>query len=85
MGAPTEQGAAQLAKSQPIARAGQPEDIANMALFLASDESEWITGTSMLVDGGYMARAHSFGTMTPSDWSSSRGFVGPSFQIPRRS
>jgi NAD(P)-dependent dehydrogenase (short-subunit alcohol dehydrogenase family) len=85
MGAPTEQGASQLAKSQPIARAGQPEDIANMALFLASDESEWITGTSMLVDGGYMARAHSFGTMTPGDWSSSRGFVGPSFQIPRRS
>ena len=41
-----------MAKMQPIPRAGHPEDIANMALFLASDESEWITGTAMVVDGG---------------------------------
>ena len=40
-----------------------------MALFLASDESAWITGTSMLVDGGYMARAHAFGSRRPEDRS----------------
>ena len=40
---------------QPIQRAGLPEDIAAMALFLASDESQWITGTAMVVDGGFTA------------------------------
>jgi hypothetical protein len=52
-----------------------------MALFLASDESEWITGTAMLVDGGFMARAQSFGPRTPGDWSTAVGFMGPSFQL----
>lgn len=84
-GARTDRGAESLAQSQPIRRAGQPEDIANMALFLASDESEWITGASMLVDGGYMARAHTFGPRTPADWSSSLGFMGPSFDLKRSS
>lgn len=36
----------------PIGRLGQVEDIANIALFLASDESGFVTGESMLVDGG---------------------------------
>jgi NAD(P)-dependent dehydrogenase (short-subunit alcohol dehydrogenase family) len=35
---------------------GKPEDIANAALFLLSDASKWITGTVMVVDGGYMVR-----------------------------
>jgi NAD(P)-dependent dehydrogenase (short-subunit alcohol dehydrogenase family) len=70
-----------LANAQPMQRAGQPEDIANMALFLASDDSEWITGTSMLVDGGFMARAHAFGQLNPAEWLASNRFVGPSFQI----
>jgi NAD(P)-dependent dehydrogenase (short-subunit alcohol dehydrogenase family) len=35
---------------------GQPEDVAHAALFLLSDASSWITGTSMSVDGGYAAR-----------------------------
>lgn len=82
-GARTDRGAASLAQSQPIPRAGQPEDIANMALFLASGESEWITGASMLVDGGYMARAHAFGPRTPADWSASLDFMGPSFALQR--
>lgn len=34
---------------------GRPEDVSNAALFLLSDASRWITGTSMAVDGGYMA------------------------------
>ena len=38
-----------------IKRLGRPRDIANATLFLASQESEWITGTSLIVDGGSLA------------------------------
>ncbi len=40
---------------QPIPRAGLPNDIANLALFLASDESSFVTGQDFLVDGGFTA------------------------------
>ncbi|MDO8685323.1 MAG: glucose 1-dehydrogenase [Clostridiales bacterium] len=40
----------------PIGRVGQPEDIASAVLYLASDESSWVTGTSLIIDGGYMAQ-----------------------------
>jgi NAD(P)-dependent dehydrogenase (short-subunit alcohol dehydrogenase family) len=36
----------------PLGRFGTPEDIVNAGVFLASDESAWITGTTFLVDGG---------------------------------
>jgi NAD(P)-dependent dehydrogenase (short-subunit alcohol dehydrogenase family) len=36
----------------PLGRFGLPEDIAFAALFLASDESRWMTGTEFVVDGG---------------------------------
>ena len=36
----------------PIGRVGIPEDLASMVLFLASDESSWVTGQAMVVDGG---------------------------------
>jgi len=35
-----------------LARKGQPEDIAFAVLYLASDESRWITGQTLVVDGG---------------------------------
>ncbi len=40
----------------PLGRFGQPEDIAGLAVFLASDESAWITGTAQTIDGGYTAQ-----------------------------
>jgi 3-oxoacyl-[acyl-carrier protein] reductase len=36
----------------PLGRVGQPQDVANLALFLASDEADYITGDYILVDGG---------------------------------
>ncbi len=40
------------AQAQPVARGGLPDDIANAVAYLASDESSFMTGTHMLVDGG---------------------------------
>jgi NAD(P)-dependent dehydrogenase (short-subunit alcohol dehydrogenase family) len=39
----------------PMPRLGRPDDVANAALFLASDEAAFITGENILVDGGWMA------------------------------
>lgn len=44
-----------LKRMYPLGRIGQPADVAEMALFLASDESRWVTGTVQVVDGGLMA------------------------------
>ena len=46
-----------LARAQPLPRAGLPEDIAGAALWLASDESSFVTGQAIVVDGGWMASA----------------------------
>ena len=47
-------------KQVPLGRIGQPSDIANMVLFLSSDEAEWVTGQIFLVDGGLMSGHYSF-------------------------
>ncbi|MBZ5505558.1 MAG: SDR family oxidoreductase [Acidobacteriia bacterium] len=40
----------------PLGRFGQPADVASAAVFLASDESGWTTGSTLTVDGGYSAQ-----------------------------
>jgi len=43
-----------LSKSQPIGRMGKPEEVANLAVYLCSDEASFITGTDFPIDGGYI-------------------------------
>ena len=46
----------QIAKRLPLQRLGEPEDIANAALFLASDKASWLTGHTLVIDGGALIR-----------------------------
>ena len=48
-----------LGTAHPLPRAGEPEDIANAALWLASDESSFVTGQAIAVDGGLNVEADS--------------------------
>ena len=74
---------AQLAGFQPLARAGQPEDIARAALFLASEGASFITGQNLLVDGGATAGAlNTARTETrQTPFSELPAFAGPSFRV----
>lgn len=56
MGRPYEELKADWAAAHPIGRVGQPRDIANVVLFLASDEASFMTGEYVNVDGGMMAK-----------------------------
>ena len=45
-----------VASAAPLGKVGKPEEIARVALFLASDASAFMTGASVLVDGGLLTR-----------------------------
>ncbi len=72
---------AMLAQGQPYPRAGQPEDIANAALFLASDASQFITGHTLVVDGGATAGPVALAPKPGQNRAPpERTFAGPSFE-----
>jgi len=50
-----EERVARAAALYPLRRIGTPDDIANLALFLASDEAGWVTGATYVIDGGKTA------------------------------
>lgn len=82
-----EQAATQLfAAFQPWPRAGRPADIAAMALFLASDDSEFVSGQAMVVDGA-VTSGMGAGNMPQGSQSTPQMFegdwAGPSFQTKR--
>jgi len=43
-------------ETHPLGRIGEPEEVAKVVLFLASDDASFITGTALSVDGGYVAQ-----------------------------
>jgi NAD(P)-dependent dehydrogenase (short-subunit alcohol dehydrogenase family) len=67
--------------AQTIPRVGRPQDIASMVLFLAGDESEWVTGQAMIIDGGLTIGPNTSalaGAAPPS--LTQNAYVGPSFK-----
>jgi NAD(P)-dependent dehydrogenase (short-subunit alcohol dehydrogenase family) len=69
-----------LGHAQTIPRVGQPADIAAMVLFLASDESQWVTGQAMIVDGGLTVGPNLPALTAAGQQPISTGYRGPSFR-----
>lgn len=51
----SEEYVAEVKKTTPMGRIAEPSEVANLVVFLASDESSFVTGTSVTIDGGYTA------------------------------
>ncbi len=72
---------AALIHAQPLPTAGQPEDIAQAALFLASEASRFITGHTLVVDGGATAGAIAGAPKRGAErHRPQRAFAGPLFE-----
>jgi NAD(P)-dependent dehydrogenase (short-subunit alcohol dehydrogenase family) len=72
---------AALVNAQPLPQAGLPEDIAQAALFLASDAARFITGHCLVVDGGATAGALNTAPKVGQELPTpQRTFAGPSFE-----
>ncbi len=72
---------AALVHAQPLPVAGQPEDIAQAALFLASDASRFVTGHTLVVDGGATAGSIANAPRRGAERQRpQRAFAGPSFE-----
>ena len=62
--------------AQPVARGGQPEDIARAVAFLASEDAAFMTGASLIVDGGLtVGPRHAWDPNMPSMFEALRAFV----------
>ena len=51
-----EEGRKMLHEAHPVGHPGEPDDVAYGVLYLASDESKFVTGAELVIDGGYTAR-----------------------------
>jgi NAD(P)-dependent dehydrogenase (short-subunit alcohol dehydrogenase family) len=49
----------------PMCRQGSPEDVGNLVLFLASDESSYLTGSEVVIDGGNILQEEFLGPYSP--------------------
>lgn len=72
-----------LLAAQPLPQVGQPDDIAQAALFLCSDEARFITGHTLVVDGGATAGALSTAPKRGQAQAprAQRAFAGPSYEM----
>ena len=52
-----------LLKWYPLGRLGRPKDVANLAIYLASDEASFVTGATMVIDGGLTAGSQLYGSL----------------------
>jgi len=57
----SEAAKAKVMSRTPMGRLGEPEEVANVALFLASDESSYLTGQTIYPDGGRLALNYTVG------------------------
>jgi NAD(P)-dependent dehydrogenase (short-subunit alcohol dehydrogenase family) len=49
----TEEAVVAFGKTHPLGRIGEPEEVANLVVWLCSNEASFLTGESILIDGGY--------------------------------
>jgi NAD(P)-dependent dehydrogenase (short-subunit alcohol dehydrogenase family) len=74
-----EEMARELATHQPIARAGEADDIAGAVLYFASDDAQWVTGTVLTVDGGQTCGVWTYGQNKDLAHVRTTRYLGPSF------